>query len=552
MRERSESDGPLAAAAGVLLLAFGWLCVAVSVRTGGHLGYALDDPYIHMAMARNLAQHGVWGVTPHGFTSSSSSPLWTGTLGLLYALTGVHEGTPLLLNLLLSLGVLAVAHRLLQSAGVAPGPAAVTLVALAAAAPLPALLFVGMEHPMHLLLTLLFAAAAARAAGEAETPDRRTVQRLALLAALLVLSRYEGLFLVAAAAGLLVLRGRIVSAAWTAAAGLLPVVAYGVLSLSQGWFFLPNSVYLKGKIPDPTTAGGVAEALGYYGYSQLVRAPAVLLPLVAGLAVHAARAARGTVWEWRQLLVVQFAAAALLHAQLAKMGTFYRYEAYLVGLGAVALAAAAAGLARELETGAGFRRPALGGAWALAVLLLAVAAERGWRSLVRVPQAVQNVHEQQYQMGLFLREYYPGSTVAANDIGAINYLADLRCVDLWGLGTIDTARHIRGGKYFLDEITAVTRAHGVRIALVYERPFRSGSLSAIPKDWIKCGEWRIRNNVANADDTVSFFAAAAGEAPALAERLRAFAPRLPAGVEHAEAAPATSPQPRVHPPLTGR
>src|SRR5918993_13184 len=58
----------------VAVVAFGlWM----SDRSGGHFTYALDDPYIHLAMADNLAFHGTWGVDPGVYESASSSPAWT-------------------------------------------------------------------------------------------------------------------------------------------------------------------------------------------------------------------------------------------------------------------------------------------------------------------------------------------------------------------------------------------------------------------------------------------------------------------------------------------
>ena len=46
-----------------------------SINENGLLVYTLDDPYIHMAIAKNLVTHGVFGVTRFSFSSSTSSPL---------------------------------------------------------------------------------------------------------------------------------------------------------------------------------------------------------------------------------------------------------------------------------------------------------------------------------------------------------------------------------------------------------------------------------------------------------------------------------------------
>jgi hypothetical protein len=82
------------ASAGVLTVR---ACLAA---TGGHFVYALDDPYITMAMARTLVRHGTWGVTPADFSSSCSSPLWLLCVAATYAVFGVNDLSPLVLQLL--------------------------------------------------------------------------------------------------------------------------------------------------------------------------------------------------------------------------------------------------------------------------------------------------------------------------------------------------------------------------------------------------------------------------------------------------------------------
>jgi hypothetical protein len=114
--------------------------------------------------------------------------------------------------------------------------------------------------------------------------------------------------------------------------------------------------------------------------------------------------------------------------------------------------------------------------------------------------------------------------VAANDIGAIDYLADFRLVDLAGLGTRESAAFKLEQMYGSHQVAAVADQYGTQIALVYDSWFK------IPVAWTKVGEWKILNNVVCGDDTVSFYAVDPLAAPGLIENLRAFAPRLPTDV----------------------
>jgi hypothetical protein len=103
--------------------------------TDGHLIYSLDDAYIHMAVAKNLARSGVWGCTPYHFSSSSSSLLWTLTLGIANRLAGVRDATPLIFNVALVLATLVVADRYLARFGTPPVLRAAALVGLVIAFP---------------------------------------------------------------------------------------------------------------------------------------------------------------------------------------------------------------------------------------------------------------------------------------------------------------------------------------------------------------------------------------------------------------------------------
>ena len=86
-----------------------------------------------------------------------------------------------------------------------------------------------------------------------------------------------------------------------AASGLAPIFLYGVWSMAQGWYFLPNSVLLKGNVPDPTLFGIAKVLVGWNAANALQMTPHLLVLLAAGAGRRAQRAlghrrARG---RWR-------------------------------------------------------------------------------------------------------------------------------------------------------------------------------------------------------------------------------------------------------------
>ena len=534
------SRGALLGAIGLFAALFAAVIAASLSLTGGHLGYALDDGYIHLAMARQFAEHGVWGVTRYAFSSSSSAPLWTLLLGLIFRLTGPFEALPLLLNAIAAVGVIVVARRILQR--LAPGASARTvflgLAAVVLFTPLVPLVFMGQEHTLHLLLTLVFAHLAAQRLIPERRPASGETRAFYLLAAIMPMVRYESLFLILATAGLLAWRRRSREALVLVASGLLTPIAYGLFCVSQGGFLLPNPILIKANLPGKDLGGTLRTVLGYTALHRLFANAHLVVPILAALLLLVRRAGTvagdtagrddGAAARAPRTLLGLFVIATALHLTLADVGWFYRYEAYLVGLSLVALVAAAS------------TAPGLWGTWtrggvrgsmralaavALGIVCLGALADRGVRAVLETPRATANIYEQQYQIGRFLRDAYPGASVAMNDVGAVNYLADIRCLDLVGLASADVAAHIRAGTYNPRALDQLMRDHAVRIAVLYDEWIR------IPSQWRRVGSWTIRKNVVAGGTTVSFYALDPAEAAPLAQKLKRFAPQLPATVE---------------------
>lgn len=483
--EALSARWPLLPAVAVLLASLA-AALHVALRgTDGRLVYALDDTYIHMAVAKTLASHGVWGCTPFHFSSSSSSLLWTFGLGVAYRAFGPHDVLPLVLNVALAIATLVVADAWLARFGARPLLRASALLGVVVAFPLAAMVLIGMEHILHLLLTIGFAGAAVEALtsppGEGARERRRRTVALCLLGALLAASRYEGFFLVGLACLAFLVRRQAARAVSIGAAALLLVAAFGAVSVALGSYFLPNPLMVKAVGESASTLSALLKPFGSEDLEFLRNNRAMPTLLVLGaLAALVGWRARRALWRPAVLLPLLLAAMIVLHGHFVFSPLYwaYRYDAYLVGFGVFVAAAALAGLPATGRLPRG-TLPAL-----LVALLVPVVADvrEGLFPEAEI-EGMRGTYLEQYQTAQFIRRYYPDAAVIVNDLGAVTYYTQARILDLVGLGDIEPVAIMRRGAYTSREVAEWTAPHRPKIAIVSLGWSVAGAL--IPPEWVR-------------------------------------------------------------------
>jgi hypothetical protein len=402
-----------------------------------------------------------------------------------------------------------------------------------------------MEHTLQCLFSFLFLTAfsdwLAAMKGNKDGQKWKLPLPVIIYSMLAVMIRYEGLFLVGVACLLLLYYRKAGLAFLLGFLVFIPVIVFGICSLAQGSYFLPNSVLVKSEQIN-FSLHGIIEFIKNTLINKLtiVKAPAnapvgspppgisllttqrllIILPLTYLLFIDYIRQKRSYFYMLSLLSL-----CILLHLSFAATGWFYRYEAYLILIAVVIVSVIIS------KTGRSLFLEKLKYARTLSIILLFALffplLLRSVAAFSNTKQACVNIYQQQYQMAEFLKEHYNGATIAANDIGAISYHANVKIIDLWGLGSIDIARS-KKGKYwtpvFLDSLV---RKEQVTLAIVYDDWFDKNLLSK----WTKVATWQIQNNVICGGDTVSFYAINSTDSSSLKNKLQEYQPSLPAGIK---------------------
>jgi hypothetical protein len=511
-------------------IAYAAMCAILYSRIGrvtdGIAIYPLDDAYIQAAMGKNLALYHSYGISPGVFGAASSSVIWPFLLAITYKVFGIQIWVPLLWNILLAVLLIFAVDCIIRRfiPDLSQVARAVFLIAFVLLTSLPTITFVAMEHILQALTTLLFIFFAGQSlASAAPGPAQKRYSDTWLFAAAFctTLSRFEGGFAIAVVFILFAVRRRFATAFGVAVSGALPLIAFALFSIRHGGHALPNSLLMK-------AAGNKAVAhriILFSGngllspYSRHQGLAAVFL--VAVLLLGAGLLKKIALPTALKFSLGIYAAAVILHCQLARLGLLGRYEFYLITVGAVLCGSALLSVFRLGKTRDIW---VCSGVATLLVVALLPRALDEWGETIHSSQAT---FSDAVQDARFLHTYYNDASIVANDVGAISYFTNVQCLDLAALGSDEVADLVLDGNLTRATVAQAARNHHARIALVFKsRLFSSTSEpDIIPQDWIEEG------HIAYPDvpdlNATYFMAIDPVEAAPLRQHMLEFFPQLP-------------------------
>jgi len=473
-RARRWRDDVFVIAAALFPLA---LFAARERQIAGASGFPLDDAWIHLQFARNLAEGAGFSFNPGASVAGSTAPLWTLLLAAGAAAFSPSLGMAKAFGVAATLGAAILTRRAALAWGARADVALVAAVALLWTGPVAWGALSGMEVALAAFLVA--------AALLAHAHDRLLVS--SACAALAVLARPEAFLLIP----LLVLARRL-TLRRAAAFGLVTVVAVAPAALFSLWTV--GTLY-------PATAAAKVEG-GLVGWLGGVNEPAALtwiwrpwtfltgwigwltathwllpLALVPGLVLVWRRAGRALGAVALALVAHPFG-MALLAPYRGPAFQEGRYSIHLLPLVVLTLAVALGDWGRggppsepTLANTSSHELPPRGDAvdpdntglgrgatappvpqrnsWVrtIAVVWLGIAVVSLVPAATRYGWAVQNINAMQVHLGRWVDTNLPRTArIAANDIGAIAYFSRREVIDLMGLVTPEIIPFRRRGE----------------------------------------------------------------------------------------------------------
>ena len=512
----------------LLATLFCWLIVAAlaaasAMQDSGTFTYPLDDTYIHLSIARTLAQSHVWGIGPAEFGSASSSPGWTVLLAGLNDVVGVHVMLPLLMNIAFAAWLLFLADSGLRT--FAPRVSATfrtwALLLFVFFVPLPNLIFVGMEHVAQTvsIFLMVFLGVKVLAQDPGTAISKLTAAGLVASCFFAGAMRYEAVLAVVPLGVALLVRRRVLLTFLAGLAAAVVPLCFGLYSHHLSGFWLPFSVLIKQLVPETTGPMRTHTHLA-------VMYP--LLCLILALFWFLRRRKEGF-WAPTQLLILFTFVISLSHRLVAPTGWLLRYESYFVALFVFTVLAVVAQVPGLAEPVSWFRSRAPRERAVIAALVVSgvlIAPYFFYRAvldgILRTERAAVDRYAEHLEVASFVKQFYDSDAIVVNDIGAVSFYTHAHLLDIVGLGSQRPLDVIRATGHPPDahDIQEWATAEHVHIAVL-----QTGwdyVIPRIPRTWIAVASLNFQRNVVFTDRSLTFFATREADVPRLCASLAAF------------------------------
>jgi len=388
-----------------------------------------------------------------------------------------------------------------------------------------------MEHLLHAVLTLMFINTAAE---EYSGRDRSFTfitpakLKLTLLSFLMMTVRYESIFPIFIAAILFILKKEIRLVLALTVSAVSGSSVFGLISVYNGRSFFPDSVMLKNNlfmsVSDLLNENPLEKIFIFIDMNKKF----IFLFIVTCILLFIILKKKKDFRNYISSSLIILLCTSLLQ-KLFVTSTFFRYDSYLF-ISFICFDAIAVNyiLKSDPRIYNMILKPLSSKLAVLVLLLTAVYFSYKKLYIDNTVTAIKNIYQQQIQMAGFINEYYSGRSIALNDIGAVNFYANIYCTDLIGLGSTEIADAKLGGYFNKQFLSGLSKKNNVRIAIIYDEWFDLKNL--IPDEWKPAGKWKIQDNFICGSDEVTFYATSPDAYAELINDLRNFSGRLPADV----------------------
>ena len=436
---------------------------AVLQLTKGNFTYTLDDPYIHLALAKNIWL-GNYGINLSEASAPSSSIIWPFLMAPFAVFQNLFEYVPLITNtfcvVLFGLLLLSIFSELRPIAAIS-----FSLV-LMLSLNVYGLAFTGMEHSAQVLLVLIIAWGLVKAEARKENAWNKFLFYSSLI--LLPLVRYEGLAISLPVLIYLFIVEERRFPAFSFIFLLAGIVSFSIYLNSKGLGFLPSSVLAKSSHADSTsTLQNLISNIKKHGF--------LLIPIFSICIIR---------FKEDKPFSLMLICVTALHFLFGKHGWYGRYEVYYI----LFILVISLKLFLRFE-------PKL---WLVVFTLPFVFPDLVYAT-VTTPLASSNIFNQQAKMAAITKIL--DDKVAVNDLGLVALRSKNYVLDLAGLGSIDALNNRKiGGS--IDWISKLMEKKDVKYAIIYDSWFPQR-----PHNWIKVADLKLlQKRITPASDSVAFYA----------------------------------------------